>query len=554
MVRLLRAVVLLVAAFGGLVAADIVCPIEEEVGDVDAVVVALIDVHGGDSCDQVKLQSLQKIAAAKQMAEKVSQNAPISIGVHVMDTCGNKKKAVKLAFKSMVYTDSTICKKPPMLLGYLGPDEMEVFEAVNAVTGVYKYIHINPVALADTNNPYYITKMGQLQTVKTLSITLRHLRWSTFSLLHSEDVESSQLASTLSSTPGLCVQSVRQIFSPMRAAQPSALSDLPTRGVLVVGPPAQLIEVVQANNKLDSPHILLLVALEAGVLPPLTLIDNLAETALVLQLAPNRPLDKLQYQLEKSDLWDEYLHQQRCNFSTCSNTASDVPELAATVQDVAATATAEAVAAFARALRGAHRSKCSGIQGNCHELETTLPDEWRSRVGAQLGAQTSLPPHFETYLKKAYSNGLQRVTNYTGINFPDSRSDDCHREAGNVPYYPVTKRTTTTTPAPYFHDDFDYHSPEEESPVYNVKTTKSPRKQKEFGRNKQWRLFDVNQLNTVEFYCAMAGFSCAVGIVLCSLIYCVAAHFRVKKDDSNARDRRSIDSGVGGRRYSQDSV
>ncbi|XP_065349546.1 uncharacterized protein LOC135945652 isoform X2 [Cloeon dipterum] len=533
---------LLAAALGGLTSAS-VCPIEEDVGSVEAVVVALVDLHTGRDCDRLSLPALQKIAAAKQSALRHSQDVPISLGVHVMDTCGDKKKAVKLAFKSMVYSDKSICKNPPMLLGYLGPDEVEIFDAVNSVTGVYKYIHVNPVAMLDINNPYFVSRLEQPQIVKALTSSLRHLHWSHFTLLHSDDVESSLLASSLSSTPGLCVPSVRLLQTPLTASLSTALDRVPTRGVLVVGTPDHLLQVLQANARLDVPHVLLLVTLDAGLLPPLALMDSLPDTAAVLQLAPDRPIDKLQYHLEKSDLWDEYLHQQRCNFSLCSNTAPEVPELAATVQDVAAVATADAVASFARALRVAHRVKCLGAHGTCAELEATLPDEWRSRVGAQLGAQTQMLAHFEVFLKNSFSSGLHRVTNFSSLNFPDSRGDECHHEAGviDVPKKVTRRVTATTTPVPHILiEDMDYHSPEQEG-THNTNNINEERPKKVLikhpSRGKGWTFLTMHELSNTEFYTIMAGFACIVGIILCSLIYCVASIFRVK--DGNNENRRN---------------
>lgn len=77
MVRLL--VFALLSAAGGL-AATVPCIDPAELGDVDAVVVALVDVHGGADCDQVKLRSLHKIAAAQHAAHQQNLNAPLNIG------------------------------------------------------------------------------------------------------------------------------------------------------------------------------------------------------------------------------------------------------------------------------------------------------------------------------------------------------------------------------------------------------------------------------------------------------------------------------------------
>lgn len=79
MVRLLVFALLLA---GGL-AATVPCINPAELGDVDAVVVALIDVHGGADCDQVKLRSLHKIAAAQNAAQQQNQNAPLNIGQYI---------------------------------------------------------------------------------------------------------------------------------------------------------------------------------------------------------------------------------------------------------------------------------------------------------------------------------------------------------------------------------------------------------------------------------------------------------------------------------------
>lgn len=102
-----------------------------------------------------------------------------------------------------------------------------------------------------------------------------------------------QLAAALGATA--CVPQVRRLAAD--AAAP--LAGLSTRGVLVIGSSERLLQAVRANGALDSPHALVLVALEAGVVPPLALLDSLSEAAVLLQLAPNRPVANLEQQLSK---------------------------------------------------------------------------------------------------------------------------------------------------------------------------------------------------------------------------------------------------------------
>jgi len=120
-------------------------------------------------------------------------------------------------------------------------------------------------------------------------------------------------------------------------------------------------------------------------------------------------------------LWDEYLHQQRCNFSSCSVEDSDVADLAAAIQDVAVTGISQAVAAFAKVLKTAHHAKCADYSGSCPELDAIPPEEWRSRMRAETNLQLALAPHFDIFFKQAYAQGLLRVANFSQFDFPDSK-------------------------------------------------------------------------------------------------------------------------------------
>lgn len=125
----------------------------------------------------------------------------------------------------------------------------------------------------------------------------------------------------------------------------------------------------------------------------------------------------------RSELWDEYLHQQRCNFSVCSVEDSDVAELAAGVQDAAVTSVSHAMAAFAKALKSAHQTKCpGGWAQRCPQLNAINPEDWRQRVSAEIDAlQMPLPPHFDIFYKQAYMHGLSKITNFTSVDFPSSK-------------------------------------------------------------------------------------------------------------------------------------
>jgi len=105
--------------------------------------------------------------------------------------------------------------------------------------------------------------------------------------------EAVHLASALGATA--CVPQVRRLT----AEEAAPLAQLPTRGVLVIGSTEHLMQAVRANGALDSPHALVLVALEAGVVPPLALLDSMSEAAVLLQLAPNLPVANLNQHLIK---------------------------------------------------------------------------------------------------------------------------------------------------------------------------------------------------------------------------------------------------------------
>lgn len=105
--------------------------------------------------------------------------------------------------------------------------------------------------------------------------------------------EAVHLASALGATA--CVPQVRRLV----ANDAAPMTKLLTRGVLVIGSTEHLLQAVRANGALDSPHALVLVAMEAGVVPPLALLDSLSEASVLLQLAPNRPVANLNQHLIK---------------------------------------------------------------------------------------------------------------------------------------------------------------------------------------------------------------------------------------------------------------
>jgi len=126
---------------------------------------------------------------------------------------------------------------------------------------------------------------------QALTSVLRQLHWSTFSVLYASDAESTLLASALGTSA--CVPVAREL------SEAAPFARLDTRGVVVIAPSDQLMPAVRANAALDSPHALVLVALDAGAVPPLALMDNVTESVLLLQLAPPRPIANLDQQLQR---------------------------------------------------------------------------------------------------------------------------------------------------------------------------------------------------------------------------------------------------------------
>lgn len=63
-----------------------------------------------------------------------------------------------------------------MYKGYLGPDDDDILAAVKQVTGVYKYVHLNPFSLTDGLNSNHMIEVDHSLKVKVRRDALRNFK------------------------------------------------------------------------------------------------------------------------------------------------------------------------------------------------------------------------------------------------------------------------------------------------------------------------------------------------------------------------------------------
>jgi hypothetical protein len=189
------------------------------------------------------------------------------------------------------------------------------------------------------------------------------------------------------------------------------MSEISTVGVLVIAPPEQLSDLLSYPSFSKESRSYIFVASEAGILPGLSLTDNLSTSVLVMQQISNE-LPGLEQQISKSPVWDEYLYQQRCNHSSCTNTDPSVVELAL-VQDPSVLPISHAIRLYSRSLRIAHKLKCSGKTGLCPALTNMAPEEWKGILGSAsdkgVRFQMEQRSFFKLYFKSPFSHGIKKV-------------------------------------------------------------------------------------------------------------------------------------------------
>ncbi|XP_046383632.1 uncharacterized protein LOC124154142 isoform X2 [Ischnura elegans] len=207
-----------------------ICPLPHEGIVGEATVAALLALHRGPNCSRVELRGLQQAAALGLAVRRVNElhaeaKDGLSIGLQVLDTCSESEDAVKMALRSLVSSVQASHLPPPLFLGFLGPDEAVTLDAVQKVTGVFKLSHVTPFSLRGrVHNPLHVVAVDPKEKVKMILTLLRRLDWTSFSVLHSGDAVSSDVArilvseATYSSEP-MCVLSVQHLPNAYDAEQ-----------------------------------------------------------------------------------------------------------------------------------------------------------------------------------------------------------------------------------------------------------------------------------------------------------------------------------------------
>jgi hypothetical protein len=219
--------------------------------------------------------------------------------------------------------------------------------------------------------------------------------------------------SVVSSSRSPCISDLRPLPAEACLETPSLLSEIPTVGVLVIASPERLTDLLHCISSSAESHAYIFIAAQAGVLPALALINDLPNSILLMQETSQNTIG-LQEQIKTLPMWDEYLYQQRCNYSTCDNTEVDVAEYAL-IQDPSVTAMSQAVRLYAKALRNVHKLKCGGKRGRCARLNELTPEEWQGtlRSASERGVRFNMEQRssYQLYFKPAFSYDVEKVYN-----------------------------------------------------------------------------------------------------------------------------------------------
>ncbi|KAF4532902.1 hypothetical protein B566_EDAN001506 [Ephemera danica] len=388
-------------------------------------------------------------------------------------------------------------------IGFLGPEDDDMLEEVKKVTGV-------------------------------------------FNLTHSSSLASALMASSRSP----CVSDLRAMTADACDDIPGLLPGLPTVGVVVIASPEWLANLLHCIRSASESHTYLLVSSETGILPVLALHNNLPNAILVMQeISP--VINGLQEQLTKSPMWDEYLHQQRCNYSNCGNTEVDVSEYAL-VQDPSVTPMTQAVKLYARALRIVHKLKCGNKPGRCALLNELASEEWRGtlRSASERGIRFYMEQRsfHHLYYKSPFSYDLEKVGNITdggrhvsiraGLQLAASHHAVCKETAR---FTSPTTAVHTTVPSFIVTTHIPTHATIHERSDISKKINDGFNL---WFAGPNFNILDINSYSMPELIIALGVFACVLAALFSLLIYAVYSNFKVKGNDDRSRDGSSRRSSV----------
>ncbi|XP_050536387.1 uncharacterized protein LOC126902809 [Daktulosphaira vitifoliae] len=170
---------------------------------------ALLPLNSGEDCLEIKLRGIQQLAALENglnaVNAELSNSGEVKINLQILDTCSNTNKAVKATMKGLVSAEQT-CLKPPLFLGYIGPDDIEELVNVQRITSLLNKTHVLPYKIDFKDKSSNIFFVGMDQTSKranAIYTMLRNLGWENYvAIIEDSPKVSSVLDAVVNSSNG----------------------------------------------------------------------------------------------------------------------------------------------------------------------------------------------------------------------------------------------------------------------------------------------------------------------------------------------------------------
>uniref|UniRef100_A0A8D8M335 Receptor ligand binding region domain-containing protein n=1 Tax=Cacopsylla melanoneura TaxID=428564 RepID=A0A8D8M335_9HEMI len=177
------------------------CLCNEYEAKTTALVNILLDETGGPNCEHIKLGAIQERAAIEYAVHSVNMalkrdGFDIKIQANTFDTCSKVQNIKKMVLKALVTSEQT-CPEPPLLLGFIGPQNPDLLNETRKVTNVFSTLHIlgvnheenkydDPRSRQETEDIVYLYDHYVEHKYEIIDTTLKKLNWASFILVTDE--------------------------------------------------------------------------------------------------------------------------------------------------------------------------------------------------------------------------------------------------------------------------------------------------------------------------------------------------------------------------------
>ncbi|KAL0276775.1 UNVERIFIED_CONTAM: hypothetical protein PYX00_004275 [Menopon gallinae] len=364
---------LLVLVFGhsrGLLE-DEICPRKH-----NALLIALLPLHEGDNCRRLTQKGVQQKVALETSLEIVNSENDLPIGLKILDTCSDRRKAAESAGRAVAFARKR-CSKLPLFLGLLGPDDEE---SLKAVLGTYEFSQVIPAADSGFRlfNAINVVTVDVAERARRLTAFLKYLNWHSFILIFTSDGVSSRIAISLLDSDKFCLtDSVLRLPSFGSGLKDRAAINRLRRTVEEAND-VRIVIITDDANVMDyftdyvednwGDYEYVVYAEKSGILPWRG-SKKLAQNMIVLQEVPRLPMVMNDFEdvLRNSTLWGEFTRTE-----PCEGCGSFKPRADPTVVPYV-----YSLHLLSRALKTATRRKC-GKGLICDALREMPPAEWRA--------------------------------------------------------------------------------------------------------------------------------------------------------------------------------